>query len=186
MEDTEIIDLFLERNDNAIQMTSEKYGRRLRNLSFGIVADRETAEECENDTYMRTWNSIPPTEPREHFFAYLACIIRNVSLDCCRKQASLKRSAYIAELSQEMEECLPAPNDVESQIDELTVKSAINGFLNTQSEEKRNIFLRRYWFMDPVNKIATRFDISESKVKTVLHRMRNQLREYLEQEGYYL
>ena len=98
----------------------------------------------------------------------------------------MKRSAYICELSSEMEQCIPAPDDVECRVDELTLREAINGFLQTLDEEKRNIFIRRYWFLDSVAAISKRFDCSESKVKTTLFRCRNQLREHLETEGYIL
>lgn len=85
-----------------------------------------------------------------------------------------------------MEECIPAPDDLESRMDDLALREALNGFLGTLGEEKRNIFLRRYWYLDPVADIAKRFGISQSKVKTTLFRVRKRLREYLEKEGYTL
>lgn len=134
MEDTEIVDLYLARDESAVRVTAEKYGPRLRALSFGIVTDRETAEECENDTYMTAWNSIPPHEPRNYFYAYLARITRNLSLSRCRERSRLKRSAHTEELSREMEQCIPAPDDLQSRLDEMALKQAINGFLDTLQE----------------------------------------------------
>ena len=156
MEDTEIVDLYLARDESAVRVTAEKYGPRLRTLSFGIVADRETAEECENDTYMTAWNSIPPHEPRSYFYAFLARITRNLSLTRCRERSRLKRSAHIEELSWEMEQVIAAPDDLSCRMEELELKHAINGYLRPLPEEKRNIFIRRYWYLDSVEDIAKR------------------------------
>lgn len=184
MDDNKIVELYLCRDETAIMQTSERYGNRLRSLAYGIVNDQQTAEECENDTYMEVWNSIPPHEPRGYLYAFLACITRHISLNCCRKRNRLKRSAFVCELSAEMEQCIPAPDDVECRIDDMTLSEAINGYLSTLSEEKRNVFIRRYWYLDSITTISKRFAVSESKVKTMLFRCRNQLREYLEKEGY--
>lgn len=186
MEDREIVDLYLKRDEIAIWQTSEKYGSRLRTLSYGIVQNHETAEECENDTYEAAWNSIPPHEPKEYLWAYLARIIRHISLNCCRSRNRLKRSAFLCELSAELEQCIPAPDDTECRIDDIILGEAINAFLGTLSVEKRNVFLRRYWYLDSIADISKRYALSESKVKTMLHRSRKQLREYLEKEGYVL
>lgn len=186
MDDNKIINLYLRRDETAVKQTSEKFGDRLRALAYGIVKDHQTAEECENDTYLKAWNSIPPHEPREYLYAFLARITRHISLDCCRKRSRLKRSAYISELSAEMEQCIPAPDDMECRIDDIVLGQAINKFLGTLSEEKRNVFIRRYWYLDSISDIARRFSLSESKVKTMLFRSRNRLRDYLEKEGYIL
>lgn len=186
MDDNRIVELYLMRDETAIRQTADKYGSRLRSLAYGVVNDRETAEECENDTYMEAWNMIPPHEPRSYFYAFLARIIRNISLNRCRDRSRLKRSAFICELSSELEQCIPAPDDVECRIDDIALGNALNGFLGKLDEEKRNIFIRRYWYLDSVSAISERFALSESKVKTTLFRCRNRLREYLEKEGYTL
>lgn len=186
MEDKKIVELYLCRSESAIGRTSEKYGRRLHALSMGIVRDFQTAEECENDTYMEAWESIPPHEPRTYLYAFLARIIRHISLDCCRRRRRLKRSAFISELDEEMESCIPSPDDVECRIEEAQLGEALNHFLGTLAEEKRNVFLRRYWYLDSITDISRRFAVSESKVKTMLFRIRSQLREYLIKEGYTL
>ena len=186
MDDNRIVELYLLRDEAAIRQTAEKFGSRLRALSYGIVNDRQTAEECENDTYMEAWSSIPPHEPRSYLYAFLARIARHISLNCCRDRSPLKRSAFICELSAEMEQCIPAPDDVECRIDDMALSDAINGFLSKLDEEKRNIFVRRYWYLDSIADISKRFALTESKVKTTLFRLRNQLREHLEKEGYAL
>jgi len=184
MDDNGIVELYLLRDETAIRQTSDKFGNRLRALAYGIVNDHQAAEECESDTYMEAWNTIPPHEPRDYMYAYLARITRHISLDLCRKRNRLKRSAFICELSTEMEECIPAPDDIQCRVDEIVLKEAVNGFLKGLDEEKRNIFLRRYWYLDSIASISKRFSLSESKVKTMLFRCRRQLREYLDKEGY--
>lgn len=184
LDDNRIVDLYLSRDEAAISQTSEKYGSRLRNVAYGIVEDLHTAEECENDTYMEAWNSIPPHEPKSYLFAFLARITRHIALDFCKECSRLKRSAFISELSAEMEQCIPAPDDTERRIDAMVLCEAINSFLATLSDEKRNIFMRRYWYMDSIAAISQRYGLSQSKVKSILFRSRNQLREYLGKEGY--
>lgn len=186
MDDGQIVDMYLRREERAITHTADKYGVRLRALARGIVKDSQTAEECENDTYWGAWNAIPPHEPRTYLYAFLARITRNAALNCCRNRNRLKRGGFVAELSSEMEQCIPAPDDIQCRLEEIELKEAINGFLRSLDVEKRNVFLRRYWYCDSMASIAKRFGVSESKVKTMLSRIRGQLRAYLLKEGYIL
>ena len=184
MDDSKIVDLFFKRDENAIRCTSEKYGYRLRKIADNIVHDKRISEECENDTYLKAWNTIPPHEPRTYLFSYLAKIIRNLAIDFCKRESRQKRSAVFADLSDEAEECIPVPSGVESEYDAVALSRVISDFLKTISVEKRNIFIRRYWFFDSVADISRRFSISEGKVKTVLFRTRKELKTWLEREGY--
>lgn len=186
MEDERIIELYLGRDGDAIRHTSEKYGARLHSLSFCITNDEQTAEECENDTYLEAWNSIPPNEPRNYFYAFLARITRHVSIDRCRERMSLKRGAHIVELTDELASCVPASDSIENSIDAKLLGEAIGRFLITLSDEKQVIFMRRYFYLDSISDISTRLSIGESKVKTTLFRVRSSLREYLTKEGYAL
>lgn len=183
MNDDEIVELYIKRDQNAIRNTQSKYGKRIRGISKNITGDALTAEEIENDTYLKAWENIPPTEPRTYFFAFIARIARNLSISVCRDKSRLKRAAMLVEFSDEMEECLPANDRAESLAEENMLIELINKFLFSRSEEKRNIFMRRYWYLDSVKSISKRFGISESSVKTTLCRLRNELREYLEQQG---
>ena len=183
MDDTTIIDLYFARDEAAIHHTAEKYGGRLRALSHGIVQDMQTAEECENDTYLQAWNAIPPHDPKEYLYAFLARITRHISLNRCRDRRRLKRSAYICELSAELEQCIPAPDDAQCRLDDLALSEAINGFLGALDEEKRNLFLRRYWYAESISQIAERYSLKENTVKSILFRTREQLRKFLQKEG---
>ena len=186
MDDGQIVDLFLLRDEAAIEQSAAKYGARLRALAFGIAGDRGTAVECENDAYWSAWNAIPPHEPRSYLYAFLARITRHLALDRCRAGARLKRSAQLCELSVELEQCIPAPDDTPCRAGERELAETLNAFLAALGEEKRRIFVRRYWYCDSIVDIAKRLAVSESKVKTTLHRCRARLRMVLEQEGYEL
>lgn len=186
MEDDKIVQLYLNRDESAIKLSSEKYGSRLRALSLRITSDMQTSEECENDTYLQAWNLMPPNEPRTYLYAFLARIARHISIDRCRDRVSLKRDGYILELSEEMETCLPPSDDIENALDEKELGKAISTYLQMVSQEKRVIFVRRYFYLDSVAEISKRCAISESKVKSSLFRTRNDLREYLLKEGYTL
>lgn len=184
MDDDKIVAMYFQRDESAIAHTAEKYGRRLRTLSLGITEDVRTAEECENDTYLKAWNAIPPQDPSGYFYAFLARITRNLAISRCRENTRQKRSAHIAELSAELEQCIPAPNDTECRVDGRLLGEAINGFLGTLGEEKRRVFVRRYWYADSIAVIAARYRMSHSKVKSILMRCRGELRNYLIKEGY--
>jgi len=183
LEDTEIVDLYLGRNENAIVMTEEKYGRSLRKI-ISSVLDDEACKECENDVYLRAWNLIPPNEPRDHFFAFLGKIARNLAIDEWRRTNAQKRKATMIELSEELQECMPAGNSVEGEILSGELKKTINSFLSTKSQTERKIFLRRYWYFDTVPEISNRYGYTQGKVKSALHRMRGELKGVLEKEGY--
>ncbi|MBR3507669.1 MAG: RNA polymerase sigma factor [Lachnospiraceae bacterium] len=184
LEDGEIVDLYLARNENAIVMTEEKYGRSLRKI-ISSVLDDEACKECENDVYLRAWNLIPPNEPRDHFFAFLGKLARNLAIDEWRRTNAQKRKATMIELSEELQECMPAGNSVEGEILSGELKKTINSFLSTKSQTERKIFLRRYWYFDTVPEISNRYGYTQGKVKSALHRMRGELKGVLEKEGYF-
>ena len=184
MEDAEIVTLYLERNEAALTATAEKYGAALRRVAYGILGDAQAAEECENDTYLQAWNSIPPHEPKSYLFPFLGRIIRHIAIDRCRKANAAKRQGAVAELTKEMEACLPAGGDPAEALDEKALAGAINAFLATLNETQRGVFLRRYWFFDPIGDVAARYGMTKSGVKTMLFRLRERLRAYLRKEGY--
>lgn len=183
MTDESIVALFWERSENAIKNTADKYGRYLLKIAGNILRLPEDAEECLNDTYFTAWKQMPPDRP-EKLLPYLGRITRCLALNRHDYLTAQKRSAEFDVQLTELEECLSAPNTVESQYEQGELASAISDFLRTLDVEKRTIFIRRYWFSDSIIGIAKRFDLSESKVKSVLFRVRKQLKKYLESEGY--
>ncbi len=183
MEDSSIVDLFLQRNEDALTETDKKYGKKLLSLSCSITEDERDAEECRNSTYYKAWNSIPPHEPRQYLFPFLSRIIRHLSLNVCKSRRTESRGAVFVDLSDELEACIPSPDDTESKLDDMAIKAAIDGFLSSLSERNRLVFMRRYYYCDSVKKIADGAGISEDSVKVILHRCRQKLLSYLQKEG---
>ena len=181
MEDSKIIDLYFARDEAAIEQTDAAYGRRLYALSNRILCSREDAQECVNDTYMSTWNAIPPQRPN-HLYAFLATICRRLSFHKVNWKLAAKRNAEIVALTEEMELCIP-DNRRDMELEDREIGRVMDAFLEELPKETRVIFLRRYWHADSISEIAARYGITESKVKMQLSRTRKKLRSFLEQEG---
>ncbi len=183
MSDNEILELYINRDEDAITKTAEKFGRYCRKISFGIIRNDEDVEECLNDTYLKTWNSIPPQRP-ECLATYIGKIVRNLSIDKYKSYNAQKRgNGQVSVALAELEDCIAASSGVEQAIEEKFLTEAINNYLHTQTREKRNIFIRRYWYIHSIKEISDAYEMSESKVTTILFRMRNELKHYLEKEG---
>ncbi len=183
MDDDEIVDLFLARDEAAINRTSEKYGKKLRSLAYSVCKQMTTAEECENDTYLKAWETIPPHTPRTYLFSFLAKITRCIAIDRVKEETRQKRSVQLLEFTQEIEESMPSLCNVEDQFDVAILGETISNFLRGLDAEKRCVFLRRYWFMDSISTISKRYSISEGKIKSMLFRTRKALYDYLIKEG---
>lgn len=182
MEDADIIDLYYERSQSAIAETKSKYGRMLMSISFGIVKNTLDAEECENDTYLKTWNAIPPERPNI-FSAFLSRIIRNLSLNRYEELHAQKRNMTdIPVLLDELSECIPARNNVDDYMNEQILKQSLNMFLKSLKKDDRIIFMRRYWFCDSIEEISKKFGYGTSKIKMSLLRSRKKLKMKLKDE----
>ena len=181
MEDAKIIDLYFARNEDAICQTDVAYGRKLFLLAQRILNDEQDSEESVSDTYMKTWETIPPNRPT-YFYAYLAKLCRFFALGKLDWKMAAKRKAEVVPLTEEMELCIPDQKR-EAEMTAKEIGRAMNAFLENLSQESRVIFLRRYWFCDTIAEIAGRYGISESKVKMRLLRTRNQLADFLNKEG---
>ena len=180
MEDREIIALFEARSEQAIEELGKKHGRYVSQVALNILHDAWYAEEAVNDTYLAAWNTIPPTRP-ENLFAYLAALCRNAALDVIKKNTAQKRSVQLVELTSEMNECIPDQSAIsDERSDELA--EYINGYLSTLPREKRLVFVGRYWYNESISDISRKTGFSQSKVKTMLHRMREDLREYIDRK----
>ena len=181
MEDDRIVALYWARSEDAITETSEKYGKYCYAIAYHILSNAEDAEESVNDTYLAAWRTIPPKRPK-YFFAYLAKICRNFAFGKLDWLDAARRKAEVVTLSEEMELCIPDTSR-DSAAEGREITRALNAFLGTLTQENRRLFVRRYWYVDTVAEIAQRYNMSESKVKTRLHRIREKLRVYLMQEG---
>lgn len=185
MDDKGVLALYWQRDPVAVEETQRSYGRYIRAVAQGILRDGSDAEECANDVYMDAWNSIPPGRP-EDLRTYLGKLARRRALDRLRYRMADKRGGGETPLSLwELGECVSARNDVAETVDQQDLTLFLNRFLCSLSDEKRRVFLRRYWYFDTIEEIAKRYGFSESKVKVMLHRMRRDLRKYLSKEGLY-
>ena len=181
MDDTKIIDLFWAREEDAIRETDKAYGRKLHMLANKILNNREDAEESVSDTYMKTWETIPPQRPK-YFYAFLASICRHLSLHKVDWRLAAKRNAEVVALTQEMEMCIPDTSR-DRMLEGKEIGRAMDAFLESLPKDTRLIFLRRYWHVDTIAEIAARYGMTESKVKMQLSRTRAKLCTYLESEG---
>ena len=183
MEDHEIINLYYDRAQQAITETSSKYNAYCMHIARAILGDEEDAKECVNDTWLKAWNTIPPQKPK-HLAAYLGRITRNASIDRMRTRTRKQRGGRETELVlEELQDCIAHSTNVEREIEGRELTAAINAFLGTLCAFDRNVFVCRYWYLDPVRDIAKATHASESRIKSILFRLRKKLRVYLEEEG---
>ena len=185
MDDARIIELYWQRSETAVRETKTKYGRRCYQIAYNILHDRSDAEECENDTYMDAWNSIPPHKPTA-LAAFLGAITRRIALDRWRKRNAQKRGGDLTVSLGELEECIPSEKDMDTRITAASLAASINGFLYTLPEAECNVFVRRYWHFDSIGSICARYGYRQSKVKMMLQRTREKLQAHLEKEDIFV
>lgn len=186
MDDREIVALFLARSESAISAAEEKYEKYCYSIAYQILGNHEDAMECVNDTYLRAWNSIPPAHP-DSLAAFLGKICRNLSIDRYDQNRAIKRGGMQTALAfEELEMCIAAGQDPAESAELQALTGLVNSFLFDQPEQKRNIFLRRYLWLHSIKEIAEFYGVSETKIKSVLFRMRKKLAKLLQEEGYYL
>ena len=184
MNDEQIIELYWQRNEIAIQATKTKYGSYCYTIANNILGSSEDADECVNDTWLRAWNSIPPQRPAR-LRMFLAKITRNLSFNKFKAKRAKKRgSGEIEIVLDELEECLADKTHVESAYQAKELGQSINQFVRTLSERDGNIFVRRYFFTESVADISERFRMTPNNVLVVLSRTRQKLKAHLEREGY--
>ena len=186
MDDKSIIELYWQRDEEAIRQTQLKYGRYCYAIAHNILRSREDAEECENDTYLDAWNSIPPERPSP-MKTFLGAITRRCALDKYRKNTAQKRGGGDIPLPlSELEECISSGKSIDDEISEEELARALSAFLYSLPEDECNVFLRRYWHFDSISDICRRYGFGASKVKMMLKRTRSKLSKYLETEGFIL
>ena len=184
MEDEKIVDLYWQRSESAIRETEIKYDRYLTKIAYNILADTEDSRESVNDTYLAAWNPMPPHRPGV-LSTYLGKLTRRISIDCFRRRTRQKRggSEYEVSLS-ELGDCVSGGNTTEEIVNVKLLADAIGIFLRLQSEEARNAFIGRYYYLDSLKEVAAYCGMTESKCKTLLYRTRVALKEYLREEGF--
>ncbi len=184
MEDEEIIKLYWNRQEKAISETDKKYGKYCNTISFNILQNKEESKECVNDTYLKTWNSIPPQRPNI-LKVYIGKIARNLAINQYERKKAKKRDYTLEIALEELNECISSNNNVEKELDYNELVKALNNFLSELSQDKRKIFLERYWYLYSIKEISSNNRISESNTKTILLRIRKGLKDYLKEGGLY-
>lgn len=183
MEDHKIIELYFSRDEKAIELTDEKYGHYCYSIANNILANEEDSEECVSDTWLRTWNAIPPARPF-YFKLFLAKITRGLSFDRIRLRKAKKRGQGEIDLVlDELAECIPCETQVEDQILAKELGDVVNAYLKTLPEKECDVFLRRYFYVESVKDIAAMYGMTSGNVSVMLNRTRSKLKGYLEKEG---
>ncbi len=183
MDDTQIIDLYFARDEQAIVQTDRKYGGYCRAIAMRILANPQDTEECVSDTWLHAWNAMPPQRPAI-LSSFLGRITRNLSFDRRRSQTAQRRGGGSLTLAlDELSECLPSAVLVEHALEEKELAALIDRFLRTLPERECSLFLRRYWYVDSIDEIARRYAMKPNSVKSILFRTRARLREVLRKEG---
>lgn len=182
MEDTEIIELFFRRDQQAITETKEKYGAFCLKMAKNISGTEEDAQECLNTVLYTAWEKIPPARP-EKLGAWLGRVVRNTALSLYRKNHAEKRYCGIPQLLEELSEMIPDSRTVESETDEKVLSEVINNWLLSLNKADRILFVRRYWHGIPLKELARERKISPNKLAQEMLKLRNSLKDYLKKEG---
>lgn len=183
MEDCRIVDLYWQRNADAITETSTKYGKYCYAIAFNILSDFQDAEECMNDTWMGAWNAMPIHRP-DRLAAFLGKITRGVAYNKFKaKHANKRGGGELPLVLDELEFCIPSTHSAAQAVEDAELERSVNHFLHTLSVQDCNIFLRRYWYVEPLAEIADKYALKLNTVKTSLFRSRMKLKNFLEKEG---
>ena len=186
MEDQQIVQLYFDREERAIPETAKKYGRYFMTIARNILGNGEDAEECVNDTYLQAWNTIPPNRP-QMLSAFLGKIVRNLAFNKYKYNTADKRGkGELPLVLQELAGCIPSAEDVAKTYEKKELTQMINEFLAALPEEKRRLFVRRYWYTDSVNDIARHYGMSPAAVSMSLKRLREKLHHFLKERRYEL
>ena len=183
MEDKQIINLYFSRDEQAMSETSKKYGSYCHTIAYRILQSLPDAEECVSDTWLRAWNAVPPQKPTV-LRQLLAQITRNLSLDRWRANQAQKRGGGATEVAlEELGECVCGSTDPATQLELEELKTAIVQYLQELPERDRNIFLRRYFYLEDTASIARRYVLRQANVRLILSRTRQKLKDFLQKEG---
>lgn len=184
MEDGQLIELYWQRNPDAISKTAGKYGAYCFAIAENILHSAEDSEECVNDTWLRAWHAMPPRRP-DALRLFLARITRNLALDRFHARNAEKRSGGgMAPVLDELAECLGGGASTEAAFEAGELRECVRRFMRALPERDGNVMARRYFFAEPVADIAKRYGLSENNVMVILSRTRKKLKAHLLKEGY--
>ena len=182
MNDQQIIALYFERDERAIVETNQKYGSYCYTVAHNILNNPQDSEECVNDTWLKAWNSIPPARPN-HLNLFLAKITRNLSFDKYKASHSQKRGGgELPLVLDELEFCVADSRDIEGELIAKEMEQSVLAFVRNLPDQERNIFLRRYFYVESIGEIAARYALKEGNVSVILSRTRQKLQQALRKE----
>lgn len=184
MEDSRIVELYWRRSADAVAETSRKYGGYCYAIAYNLLASAQDAEECVNDTWLGAWNSMPENRP-DRLAPYLGKIARSLAFNRFRAARAEKRGGgELPLVLEELGKCIPSSPSAAQAVEDAELEREINRFLRTLPPRDCDIFLRRYWYAEPLAEIAARYGLKLNTVKTSLYRSREKLRSHLEKEGF--
>ena len=184
MEDKEIVELYWARSENAIAETDKKYGRYCHYIAYQILSDNSDAEEIVNDTYLKTWNTVPPNYP-DPLKAYVGMISNQLALNRYEEKNAEKRGGgRMPLIYHELDECIADENETEDLAESLVLRDLLNRFIWSLPKKTRNIFVRRYWYASSLTEIAEDYGMKENAVAMLMFRTRQKLKDFLEKEGF--
>lgn len=184
MTDEKIIENFWQRNEQAIQESNNKYGKYCYIIANNILHDHEDSEECVNDTWLKAWLAIPPQRPMKLKW-FFAKITRNLSLNKYKSKKANKRSnGEVSLILDELSECLGGSNEVESEYMAKELGNAVNIFVHSLHQRECNVFIRRYFYSEPISCIADRYGLTVHNTTVMLSRTRKKLKQHLEKEEF--
>lgn len=184
MLDKKIVELYWQRDEKAISETDKKYGTYCRYIAKRILCDEQDTAEAVNDTYLKTWNTVPPNRP-DPLKPYVGMISRQTAINMSDKKHAQKREGgeYAVSID-ELQECIPDNNSGADIGESVALKDALNRFIASLPKRDRMVFVRRYWYVSSVAEIAKEYGLTESNVKAILARTRKKLKDTLEKEGF--
>ena len=182
MDDRKIVDLYWARQESAIFETEQKYGRYCHYIAYHILYNNEDANEVVNDTYWKTWNTIPPHRP-DPLKPYVGMLSRQLAVNVYEGQHAQKRGGQMPLILEELSECVPDNRKTDLN-ENLALRDALNRFLHTLPKKTQNIFVRRYWYTDSIAEIAKAYAMKENNVAILLFRTRKKLQEFLQTEDF--
>ena len=186
MKDSEIVELFWQRSEKAIEKLSKKHGKLIFTITQNILENTQDSEECQNDVYLKLWRLIPPKKP-QNLKAFAGKVARNTALNRWQKNSAQKRGQAMTTLLSELEECIPSRNDnLQEDLNYRILVKQINQYLSTLEDQKQILFARRYWYGESIQKIAKDYKLSEQYIAGILFRVRQGLKDYLIKEGVYI
>lgn len=188
MEDEKIIEMYQKRDETAIALTMQKYGSLCHSIAYSVLSNREDAEECVNDAWMKAWNSIPPLRP-DNLKAWLGKVVRNLALDRWKrdnakgKESSMEQVFSMEQMMEELGECIPDNCDPGNEVERSELIRYLERWLKNLPPDDSQLFLRRYWYGERVKDLAEEWGESAAGVTMRLSRLRSKLKKSMEKEG---